>query len=200
MHRTLTERCDFVVHSCQHAKWTEERSLSIAPVMGDPAGSGRGSTNKVGVGAVPKHYQPRVQLALASIAYTELKRSVLQRLSNVGASADLDALQMAATEVTWDVTNFPKPFQWAPLLVLLAEGPERGLQAELVDNELAMLADISQMAWQELLRRAAALQLTVDKVNLPENLMGLELPEVLATTSSRDFSGLRLAQSGAAGA
>ncbi|KAL3908116.1 MAG: hypothetical protein SGPRY_009923, partial [Prymnesium sp.] len=92
------------------------------------------------------------------------------RLSKAGVSANLDALQIAATGVAWDTMNLPKRFQWAPLLVLLAERPERGLQAELVDDELSALADIARVAWLELLGRAAALQLTVDKVNLPENL------------------------------
>lgn len=40
--------------------------------------------------------------------------------------------------------------------------------------------------------RAAALQLTVDKVTLPENLQGLELPEMMAATSGSDWSALDL--------
>lgn len=73
-----------------------------------------------------------------------------------------------------------------------AECPERGLQAELVDDELAALANIARVAWLELLGRAAALQLTIDKVNLPGNVMGLELPEVLAATICGDWSALDL--------
>lgn len=61
--------------------------------------------------------------------------------------------------------------------MLLAEGPEKGIQAEQVDDEISALAGIARIAWPELLGRAAALQLTVDKVTLLENLMGKELPQ-----------------------
>lgn len=88
--------------------------------------------------------------------------------------------------------SLPNPFQWALLLVLLAEGPERTLQAELVNDDLSSLADIARVAWPELLGRTATLQLRVDKVNLPENLLGLELPEVLAATNGSDWSALDL--------
>lgn len=80
----------------------------------------------------------------------------------------------------------------APLLVLIAEGPERGVQAELVDDELTAPGSIARVSWPGLNGRAGGLQLTVDKVTLPENLQGLELPEVLTATSGGDWSALDL--------
>lgn len=62
----------------------------------------------------------------------------------------------------------PKPFQWAPLLVLLAEGPESGdsRRSSSSTSELAALADITRVVWPELFGRTAALQLAVHEVSL----------------------------------
>ncbi|KAL3922818.1 MAG: hypothetical protein SGPRY_004428 [Prymnesium sp.] len=57
---------------------------------------------------------------------------------------------------------------------------------------MSALASIARIAWSELLGRAAALQLTVDKTTLPESLLGFELPEVLAATSGGYWSALDL--------
>lgn len=82
IHHALTERCDLVVSLCQqHAKRTEERGLTLTQVVGDAAGGGGGGANRLGAGTGPKHCEPLVHLALASIAYTEFKRGVVQRLA-----------------------------------------------------------------------------------------------------------------------
>ncbi|KAL3930067.1 MAG: hypothetical protein SGPRY_001692 [Prymnesium sp.] len=155
VHRTLTERCDFVIVSCQLAKRAEERRVSVAAAAGETGAGGGGAISKQGPGKVPKHFQSRVHAALTSMPYAELKRDALQRISR-------------------------------------GEGPERGVQAELVDDELTAPGSIARVSWPGLNGRAGGLQLTVDKVTLPENLQGLELPEVLTATSGGDWSALDL--------
>lgn len=134
---------------CQHAKRSEKRGVSMAAASVGEAGSGGvGTTVKQGADTVPEHFQSGVQAALTSVLYAELKRGALQRVSRGGPGADFDALQFAATRMVWDASRTIKPFKWAPLLVLIAEGPERGVQAERahVDDELSSLESISRMS------------------------------------------------------
>lgn len=137
--------------------------MSLSTGGGDGGSTGGGATGKTGAGTVPTHFQARVHSALTSMPYAELKRDALQRISRGGPGADLDAPQIAATGVAWDASHVIKPCEWAPMLVLIAEGPERGVQAELIDDDLTALGSIARVAWPELIGRAVGLQLTVDK-------------------------------------
>ena len=190
--KTMQERMDYVVTMLQQGARAEHRSTNwIASNVPDMSKS-RDSKLRLGAGTVPKHYQDRVASAQATASYLLLKRAILQRLAKGGEAADLDALQIAITGIIITPDGTCEERRWAPLIHMMGEGPVRGLQADLVDAELAQLATISRTALPELIGRAVALQLSVRADELPEKLIGFELAEVVKATSGDDFSSLDL--------
>ncbi|KAL1510304.1 hypothetical protein AB1Y20_006624 [Prymnesium parvum] len=138
---------------------------------------------------VPRHDQaPR---AISELGYMEVKRALLERLSRGGKDTELDVLQAAATGLV--VRPGQEPCQhWVPLLAKIAEGPVHGVHADLIDPDLTNLSSIARFSWPHLIGRTVALQLTMDKTTLLQNLVGFKLPEVLEATSGDDWSDLDL--------
>ena len=189
---TMQERMDYVVTMLQQGARAELRSSSW-PIAGVSASTkAQDSKSRLGAGTVPKHYQDRVASAQATSAYLLIKRGILARLAKGGEAADLDALQLAITGIIINDDASVDEARWAPLIHMMAEGDKRGLQADLVDPDLAPLATIARTAMPELVGRAVALQLSVRADELPEKLIGFELPEVVAATSGDDYSTLDL--------
>lgn len=189
-HRTLAERCDFVIASCQHAKRSEKRGVSMAAAVRDAGGGGDGATGQQGADTVPKHFQSGLQAALTSMLYAVLKRGALQAVSRGGPGAHF------AVRGHWHGLG-RVPHDQAVQVGAPARANSRRTRAQSasrahMDDELSSLGSIARVSWPELIGRAVGLQLTVDKVTLPENLQGLELPEMLAATSGSDWSALDL--------
>ena len=195
--RTMQERMDHVVVMLQHGARAEARSL-VTPAFAElslvdkPEGAQKRAH---GLGAVPKHYQHRLAPAQATTSYNMIKAAILRRLAKGGAAADLDALQIAATGVAVNDDGTCDEARWVPLVQMMAEGGSRGLQADLVDTDLARLATIARLSLPELVGRAVALQLSVRGDVLPEKLVGFELREVIAATTGEDYSKLDLGAS-----
>ena len=124
-----------------------------------------------------------------------IKAAILRRLAKGGAAADLDAMQIAITGVVIQDDGTCDAARWVPLIHMMAEGSARGLQADLVDTDLAKLTTIARLSLPELVGRAVALQLSVRGDVLPEKLVGFELREVVVATTGEDYSRLDLGAS-----
>ena len=192
LHRSMQERCDHVIVLLQQGTRNEQRGAQPQLVLPQSGNADKSLGGKLGSGSVPRHYQDRVPPAIASASYRSLVDYLMRVFAAGGAAVDLDVLQAAVTGVTRCAGGEVQPRLWVPLIHMMAEGGARGLQADLVDPELAGLVTISRVAWPELLGRAAALQLSVRRNTLHERLVGFCLPEVLEATKGDDFSGLDL--------
>jgi len=75
-------------------------------------GAGSRSSSKAGKGSIPPHYLEDVPVAVEQPAYKILKRSVQERLGQGGETAELDALQIAATGVYLAPGGLPSKHTW----------------------------------------------------------------------------------------
>jgi hypothetical protein len=141
---------------------------------------------------VPKHFQGEVSGALSTKQYIDQKRDVLAAAAMGGPSALLNALQIGASGVALDHTNSPKARVWCPLMVLLAEGASRGVDAAVLDPELQVLSDAARDLWPELYGRTAGLQLALDGKTLPAELVGWEMPELAKAFQSSNWRDIDL--------
>ena len=125
-----------------------------------------------GKGAIPKHYQDQVRLALHALAYRDLKAAALAKVREADMDAELDALQILATGIIVNSTGAVTPRKWSALATLIADGPKRGVQADLVDVEMTRFSSIARTRSVEMLGRAVAFQLSPGKNTVHENLRG----------------------------
>ena len=186
--RSPMERAEFVVERLRVASTLSSRGAGAAAPDTDKS---EGVVAR-GTGAIPKHYQDRVAGAIVAPAYRAIKAGILEALRKGGPEADLDALQIAATGVVVKDDGTPMPRQFVPLIVMMAEGPARGVAAELVDPELAELTRVSRTGWSELAGRSAALQMTTLRNQVPAALRSHLAPELFQHTSGDDWGNLDL--------
>ncbi|KOO22217.1 hypothetical protein Ctob_014205 [Chrysochromulina tobinii] len=190
--RTARERADHAIdlHRAQARRASAASTHYSTPDR--PAG-GHGSDSALTAaesrirGSVPKHFQGDLSGALSQKQYIDLKRDILAAVAAGGSAAMLNALQIAASGVGLDHTNSPKARVWCPLIALLAEGSSRGIDAAALDPELQVLTDAARDAWPELIGRTAGLQLALDGVTLPTELVGWEMPELAKAFQSSDW-------------
>jgi hypothetical protein len=190
--RTARERADHAIdlHRAQARRASAASTHYSTPDR--PAG-GHGSDSALTAaearirGSVPKHFQGDLSGALAQKQYIDLKRDILAAVAAGGSAAMLNALQIAASGVGLDHTNSPKARVWCPLIALLAEGSSRGIDAAALDPELQVLTDAARDTWPELIGRTAGLQLALDGVTLPTELVGWEMPELAKAFQSSDW-------------
>ena len=195
--RTARDRADHAIdlHRTQARRASAASAHFSTP---DRPAAGHGSDSALTVaetrtrGAVPKHFQADVALALAQRQFTELKDAILACVAMGGASAMLNALQIGASGIALDQTNSPKARVWCPLMVFLSEGATRGVDAAALDPELQLLTDAARDLWPELYGRTAGLQLALDGVTLPTELVGWEMPELAKAFQSSNWRDIDL--------
>ena len=115
-------------------------------------GPGDGAAEPTGRGVIPRHYQWQVPIAKASDAYRTVRDAAIERLRTGDEDAQLDALQILCTGVVVS-SGVAQPRRWSALASLIADGPKRGIVADLVDDVLAPLTIIARSRTAELLGR-----------------------------------------------
>ena len=143
-------------------------------VSGGGAGGAADTEEVTGKGVIPAHYRSQIGIALASDPYRTVKEAALQRLRMGDEDAELDALQILASSVVVR-SGVAQPRLWSALTALIADGPKRGIVADLVDQAMAPLTVVARTRSAELLGRTVGYQLSADKATLHEHLRGFRL-------------------------
>lgn len=187
--RTPRERAEHVVELLWHAEANKASADAMRlQLTGRPGESKDKLEAAKGQGTIPKHFQANVAPAMLGGAYRDLKAAALSRLSQGGAAAELDALQTLCTGVITLPLGGVMPRQWSALMTLVADGPQRGVNAELFDEEAAVFSSISRRRYAELLGRTLGLQLSVDKTTTHSNLEGYQDHHLDAALAKEDWS------------
>ena len=195
--RTARARADHVIdlHRVQARRAAAASAPYAAPLVGPTptTGSALSAAEARSRAAIPKQFQGDVPAAMSQEAYRLFRAAILRRLSLGGAKANLDILQFTASGIMLNATtNLPEQWRWCSLMVMLSEGPTRGIDAALLDPDLQPLSDAGRDLWPELYGRAAGLQLSLDKATLPENLEGWTMPELAKAFASSEWGTIDL--------
>ena len=139
--RTARARADHVIdlHRVQARRAAAASAPYAAPIVGPtPAtGSALSAAEARSRAAIPKQFQGDVPAAMSQEAYRLFRAAILRRLSLGGAKANLDVLQFTASGIMLNATtNLPEQWRWCALMVMLSEGPTRGIDAALLDPDL----------------------------------------------------------------
>ena len=198
VHRTARERADYVIdmHRTQVRRVASTMGTA-APSTGGGGGGGASTTATAearGRGAVPKHFLAEVAPAMATAPYRSLKAALLARFALGGRAADLDVLQLAASGVALDAHNRPLARQWCPLIAMLAEGADKGIDAALLDPDLQVLTTAASTAWPELIARTVCMQVSADRASLHANHEGVEFKGLAKQFASPDWSTINMGE------
>ncbi|KAL1515609.1 hypothetical protein AB1Y20_002228 [Prymnesium parvum] len=136
--RTPRERAEHVVELLRNSEANLAAADALRHQIGDPIVS-KDKSELRGQGTIPKHFQAHVGPAMMSGPYRDLKAAALARLAQGDPAAELDALQTISTGVIVQPDGTILPRQWSALAMMIADGPKHGVNAELFDEEAAVL-------------------------------------------------------------